>query len=229
MMSVVSSSPASPSSDPTQFDAPRGGRLLRAEGLAVLPILRALPLSAFDTPTLLPGWSVRDVLAHCSAALTMATTGQMHDFSPASNEKDVAHRRGWSIEGLLDELAAGYQTGAAVIDTVAPRLDGLALGEWVHGGDVRDAVGLPGAYMSDGVEDALVLLAERSRLKNVPATDVTLTVPYGVLRLGPVDDEPAATLETDPATLIRLCAGRSPNPADFTLTGAAPEDYLIFN
>src|SRR3954464_8530673 len=62
-------------------DPRRGGRLLRAEGSALLPILRTQHPVAFDKPTLLPGWSVRDVLAHCSAALKMASTGQFHDFS----------------------------------------------------------------------------------------------------------------------------------------------------
>jgi hypothetical protein len=60
--------------------------------------------------------------------------------------------------------------------------------------------------------------------------DVTLAgESESVLRLGPVDEPPAATLSTDPATLIRLCAGRSPDPAGFVLTGASPSDYLIFN
>jgi uncharacterized protein (TIGR03083 family) len=218
----------SPSSEPVAFDPQRGGRLLRTEGAAILPVLRALPPPAFDTPTVLPGWAVRDVLAHCSAALQRAATGRLHDFSPAANEKDVAQRRGWSVEELLDELTIGYQTGAATIDAVAPRLDAMALGEWIHGGDLRDALGLPGAYASAGVEDALVLLADRSRSRSMPATDVTLTPDAQVLRLGPIDGEPAATVRTDRATLFRLCAGRQPDPAGFALTGAAPGDYPIF-
>jgi uncharacterized protein (TIGR03083 family) len=183
----------------------------------------------------LPGWSVRDVLAHCSAALTMTSTGQFHDFSPASNEKDVERRRGWPLTQVLDELAAGYEAAAAVVDTAGGRLDGLALGEWVHGGDVRHALGLPAAYASRGLADALVLLSERSRGSGVPATEVTLaSLPSGsdgvpeTLLLGPVQPVPAAVLVTDAATLIRLCAGRAPDPARFVLTGAQPEDYLIF-
>jgi hypothetical protein len=48
------------------------------------------------------------------------------------------------------------------------RLDGIALGEWVHGGDVRAALAEPLAYESDGFGDACVLLAERSRRCSVP-------------------------------------------------------------
>ena len=208
--------------------------MLRAESAALLPVLHGLPPAAFDQPTLLPGWSVRDVLAHCSAALMMTVTGQFHDFSPESNQKDVAHRRGWTITQVLDELAAGYDGAAAAADRVGGPLDGLALGEWVHGGDVRLALGLPDAYASEGVADALVLLTERSRSR-VPATVVTLgSVPpesgvaREVLRLGPVEEEPVVTLGADAATLIRICAGRTPDPARFTLSGAQPEDYLVF-
>lgn len=202
----------------------------------LLPLLRSLQPAAFDAPTVLPGWSVRDVLAHCSAALTMTSTGQVHDFSPASNEKDVVHRRGWTVPQVLDELAAGYAGAAAVVDTAAGRFDGLALGEWVHGGDVRHALGLPGAYGSDGLADALVLLSERSRGRGMPATEVELTsfppesdVGPETLRLGPPGEDPAAVLTTDAATLIRLCAGRAPDPSRFVLTGAQPEDYLVFS
>src|SRR5919112_2073614 len=112
-------------------DPLRGGRLLRTEAAALLPVLRGLPDEAFDTPTLLPGWSVRDVLAHCAAALTMATTGTSHDFGPASNQRDVEERRPWPIARLLAELAAGYAGAADAIDLAHGRLDGLALGEWV--------------------------------------------------------------------------------------------------
>jgi hypothetical protein len=81
------------------------------------------------------------------------------------------------------------------------------------------------------LDDALVLLAERSRGRELPPTDVALTgstSPGLPLRLGPVEAEPVATLQTDPASLIRLCAGRAPDLGRITLTGAQPSDYLMF-
>jgi len=51
-------------------DPQRPARLLRAEHDALLPILHRTPERAFERPTACPGWSVRDVLAHCAAALT---------------------------------------------------------------------------------------------------------------------------------------------------------------
>jgi len=209
----------------------RAGRLLRTEAAALMPLLRAQPDEAFDTPTVLPGWSVRDVLAHCSAALGHAAAGTLHDFSPEANQRDVDVRKGWPVSDLLDELATGYVGGAAAIDAAGGRLDALGLGEWVHGGDVRSALGLTWAYASAGVADALVLLAARSRGRDVPATDVVLSdspLPDSPLRLGPPDGTATATMATDTATLLRLCAGRSADPAAYTLTGADPGAYLMF-
>jgi hypothetical protein len=74
-------------------DSSRPARLLRAEHDALLPILARTPDAAFDQPTVLPGWSVRDVLAHCAAVLSRVTGGDLHAFTPDLNEIDVAARR----------------------------------------------------------------------------------------------------------------------------------------
>jgi hypothetical protein len=50
-------------------DPERPARLLRADYDLFLPILRRAPELEFGRPTACPGWSVRDVLAHCSAVL----------------------------------------------------------------------------------------------------------------------------------------------------------------
>jgi uncharacterized protein (TIGR03083 family) len=218
----------------------RAGRLLLTEGGALLPLLRDTPAEHFDRPTVCPEWSVRDVLAHCSAALGMAVTGRFHGFTPEDNARDVAERAGWPIDRLLAELEGAYGDAAAAMDAAAGRLDGLALGEWVHGGDVRDALGRPGAWASAGLDDALALLVERSVERGAPGTVLSLTGPGPRRELtfgraadadgghGAEPGTPAPRLETDAATLVRLCAGRSPDPARYTLTGAAPEDYLLF-
>jgi uncharacterized protein (TIGR03083 family) len=218
----------------TATPSSRAGRLLLAEAGDLVPLLRATPEADLERPTLLPGWRVRDVLAHCSAALGMTVTGRFHGFSPEENARDVAERSGWSIDQLLTELESGYAGAAVAMDAAAGRLDGLALGEWVHGGDVRDALGRPDAYVSAGLDDALVLLAERSVARRVPVTAVLLTGPGEPrqLTLGASDGAPIdgqARLETDACTLIRLCAGRDPDQARYTLTGASPADHLLFS
>jgi hypothetical protein len=76
------------------------------------------------------------------------------------------------------------------------------------------------------MQDALVLLVERSRRLAVPPTRVEL--PDRELRLGAADADWVAELTTDVATLIRLCSGRHPDPARFRLDGAGPEQYHLF-
>jgi uncharacterized protein (TIGR03083 family) len=208
-------------------DPQRPERLLRAEHDTLLPILHRTPETAFGNPTACPGWSVRDVLAHCGAALTRAATGRLHAFTPELNELDVTQRRDWPLPRLLSELERGYLDAGPVIAAAGGRLDAIALGEWIHGGDVRDALGEPLAYASDGFEDACALLAERARRREVPLVEVSL--PDNALRLGvPVPGRPAATLVTGRATLMRLFAGRPAGPGDYQLSGAVPGELVIF-
>jgi len=202
-------------------------RLLRAEHDALLPILRRTPEPAFGRPTACPGWSVRDVLAHCGSALSRVVTGELHAFTPELNEIDVAERRAWPLARVLSELADGYLTAGPLIGGAGGRLDGVALGEWVHGGDVRAALGEPLAYESDGFCDACVLLGERSRRRETPLVEASL--PGGDLQLGILKPgRPAATLRSSNAALIRLFAGRPVEPGDYRLVGATPEELVIF-
>jgi uncharacterized protein (TIGR03083 family) len=204
-----------------------GARLLGAEHDALLPILRRTPAEAFDRPTVCTGWSVRDVLAHCGSALARLAEGRLHSFTPELNELDVAERRSWPLDAVLAELERGYRAAGPALTAAEGELDGLALGEWIHGGDVREALGEPAPYESDGVQDALALLVERSRRRPVPATRVSL--PERTLYLGAADGGQLAELATDVPTLIRLCAGRRPDPARYRLTGAEPAQYHLFH
>jgi uncharacterized protein (TIGR03083 family) len=208
-------------------DPERPARLLRAEHDALLPILRRTPEADFGRPTVCPGWSVRDVLAHCSSALTRVTTDSLHAFTPELNEIDVAERRGWPLANVLSELAAGYLEAGPLIGRAGGRLDGIALGEWVHGGDVRAALGEPQAYASEGFDDACALLVERIGRREVPFIEVTL--PGRTLWLG--TDEPGrpqATLVTGGGALMRMFAGRPAEPSEYRLTGATPEELVVF-
>ncbi|HEX5493273.1 MAG TPA: maleylpyruvate isomerase family mycothiol-dependent enzyme [Mycobacteriales bacterium] len=204
------------------------GRVLLAERDALLPLLERTEPAGFDRPTVCTGWSVRDVLAHCGSVLGRAANGRLGDFSPTQNEVDVSARRGWPLDQVIAELSAGYEPAAEAITAAAGRLDGVALGEWVHGGDVRDALGEPWAYGSEGAEDAVVLLAERSRAASarllrarVSGRDLTLGVA--------ADGRPAATLTTDLPTLVRLYAGRRPDPSRYRLDGANPDELVLFS
>lgn len=204
----------------------RGARLLLTERDALVPILRAATGAELDRPTVCAGWSVRDVVAHCAAALHRIATGDLHRFTPDDNERDVAPRRELPAAAVVDELATGYEVAAAAFVAAPGRYDAVALGEWIHGGDVRDALGRPDAYASAGLDDALELLVGWSLRAPAPYTQVTL--PDRRLVLGEPGTTEAATLDTDAATLLRLCAGRPADPARYRLSGATAGAYHLF-
>jgi hypothetical protein len=133
----------------------------------------------------------------------------------------------WPLPRLVSELQRGYADAGPVIAEAGGRLDPLALGEWMHGGDVRDALGEPLAYESDGFDDACALLADWTVRRKVPLVEVGL--PGATLRLGAAQPgRPPAALVTGRATLMRLVAGRPAEPADYQLTSAVPEELVVF-
>ena len=203
-------------------------RLLLLEATAIRSVLDVLEPEDFDLPTVCTGWSVRDVLAHCAAALSGVVARDLHEFTPEDNERDVALRRRWPLNQVLDELAAGYVEAADAIDHAGGSLDGIGLGEWVHGGDVREAVDARNPYTSDGVELAFDLLLERSanRPEARPVLDVVVG---GVAGRYGGEGHPVGTLSTDLETFVRLTTGRPADTDRYHLIGAHPQNLALFD
>ncbi|MFG1672219.1 maleylpyruvate isomerase family mycothiol-dependent enzyme [Streptomyces sp. Y7] len=208
------------------------GRLLVVERDALVPLLRGRSAADFALPTVAcPGWSVRDVLAHCSAALMRVVENRFEEgvFSPESNDRDIAERAEWSDARVVDELERGMTEAGPVIARAGGALDGIALGEWVHAGDVREVRGAPGAYAGAGMADAVRLLAWLTRdRRHVPLhadlDDVDEPVRLGDAAAG----RPPARYIGDAATLLRLYAGRPVEGAGYELVGVEPKELNIF-
>jgi uncharacterized protein (TIGR03083 family) len=202
-------------------------RLLLTERAELLPLLRSTPEEYFDRMTACPDWTVREMLAHCSAALVRIVEGRLPGFTPENNAGDVEERVHWPLARVLDELDDAMVTAGPAIAEADGQWDVIALGEWVHAGDVRDAFGAPGAYEGSGLEDALTLLATASRVRLTPRVHATTRL--GEMTFGNlVEGREPALLTTDPATLIRLYAGRRPDPARYRLVGAEPQELVIY-
>ncbi|MDQ0761724.1 hypothetical protein QF027_004359 [Streptomyces canus] len=73
---------------------------------------------------------MRDVLAHCSSALTRVVEGRFEKgvFSPASNDRDIAERADGSNRQVVDELERGMTEAGPVIAGAGGVLDIIALG-----------------------------------------------------------------------------------------------------
>nr|WP_241265623.1 maleylpyruvate isomerase family mycothiol-dependent enzyme [Streptomyces boncukensis] len=209
-------------------------RLLSAERAELMPLLRQAPEEDFARPTACPDWTVRQVLAHCAAALVRIVENRLEPgvFSEASNAADVAERDSWPLTAILDELEYGFTEAGPVIARLEHgRLDTVALGEWVHAGDVRDAWGVPDAYGGPASGDALALLAVAALRRGTPRLCATLTDrPETELWLGAPAEAgpPPARLSCDTPTLVRLYANRPLSGAPYTLTGAREEELRLF-
>ncbi|MFD5495823.1 maleylpyruvate isomerase family mycothiol-dependent enzyme [Streptomyces sp. NPDC127091] len=208
------------------------GRLLTAERDVLIPLLRGRADADFALPVVAcPGWTVRDVLAHCSAAFTRVLERRFEEgvFSPASNGRDIAERAGWSNRRVVDELERGMTEAGPVIAEAGGALDVLALGEWVHAGDVREAFGEPGAYAGAGLPSAFSLLAYVTGRKGHLPLHADLDDVDEPLRLGKASGRrPPARYIGDGPTLVRLYAGRPVDGAAYELAGARAAELNIF-
>ncbi|MEV5659952.1 maleylpyruvate isomerase family mycothiol-dependent enzyme [Streptomyces flaveolus] len=209
------------------------GRLLTVERDELVPLLRSRADGDFALPVVAcPGWTVRDVLAHCSSALMRVVEGRFEKgvFSPASNDRDIAERADWANARIVDELERGMTEAGPVIGRAGGVLDRVALGEWVHAGDVRVAFGEPGAYAGRGLPDALTLLTTVTRdLGHVPL-HADLDDVDEPLKLGEVSGErPPGRFIGDAPTLVRLYAGRPVDAgAGYELAGVEAAELNIF-
>ncbi|MEW1615193.1 MULTISPECIES: maleylpyruvate isomerase family mycothiol-dependent enzyme [unclassified Streptomyces] len=232
-MTTTASAPAAPVRDP---ELP--GLLLRTERDVFLPLLRATPEPAYALRTACPGWTVRHVLAHCAAALTRVVEDRLEKgvFSPESNERDIAERAGLPLAALLDELERGMTEAGPVIAAGGGKLDGVALGEWVHAGDVREAWGLDGAYAGRGLGYALGLLEGVAYRKELPriVAGVAGEGPPGWKAPRPIgvpspEGRPAGRYQGDGPTLIRLYAGRPLVGTRYELHGVREDELRLFD
>ena len=187
-------------------------------------VLEAAPDASFDLPTVCAGWTVRDVIAHCGAALGQLIRGETSGFTPEENERDVASRRDWPLDRVIDELLTNYGEAAARIEQIGGAADGLGLGEWIHGGDIRDPIGAADPYASEGIELALALICERSKLREAPSVEVVVGGQSFDFEVG----SSVARLRCDAPTFVRLVAGRAPDPDRFDQTGVDPSALLLF-
>ncbi|MFJ4683807.1 maleylpyruvate isomerase family mycothiol-dependent enzyme [Streptomyces sp. NPDC088789] len=217
---------------PVERDPELPGLLLRTERDALVPLLRATASEGFAIRTrACPDWTVREVLAHCSAVLTRVVERRYEKdvFSPAANQRDIAERADWTDQQVVDELERGMTEAGPKIARAGGILDGIALGEWVHAGDVREALGEPGAYAGAGLPLALTLLARITREKGQVSLHADLDDRDEPLRFGEPDGQrPPARYIGDAPTLVRLYSGRPTDGAGFELAGVEAGELNIY-
>ena len=171
--------------------------MVHAERAALIADLEGVDPARWDEPSLCPGWSVHDVVAHLvntarttrlGFVVAMARAG--FDFD-RQNARGVARERGSSPQETLERLRRGASRTSA---PPAP-LDTRLVEEVVHGEDIRRPLGLTRSYKEEAVVRALRLqartpasfggakeLVARARLT---ATDVDVSIGNGPELAGP--------------------------------------------
>jgi uncharacterized protein (TIGR03083 family) len=145
-------------------------------------LLRSLDEGDANRPTRCEGWTVADVAAHVIGTLADIGAGRMDDLgTPEGTERVVLERRGRSVAELADELSQVAAVGAGMMAAFdedawngpAPRDLAPTLGDgvealwydaYVHGDDIRAALGRPserGAGLKASVSHLSVLLSQK--------------------------------------------------------------------
>ena len=159
---------------------------IHAERKALAADLDSLTLEQWATPSLCSGWTVRDVLAHMTAAAEQTPlsffrkfAGSGFNFNRFAN-KDVAR-----VKSKGDVLASFK---SAVSNTTAPPGPTMTwLGETiVHGDDIRRAVGIKYDYppdataaVADSYKTSNLLIDSKKRIAGLKLTATDAEWSYG--------------------------------------------------
>ena len=199
-------------------------RSTSAEGGALPRVLQGAAPDALGLPTLCDRWSVRDVVAHCGEALESFARGADRTFSPEENQGEVDRRSTWPFELVVDEFTGSCGPAAEAVDQAGGAADGVGLGVWIRGGDVRHALQHGDAFTSEGIELAIALISARSIAKSAPRLHVVVDgaeTPFGI-------GAQQGHLIVDAASFVRLIAGRPLDPATYELSGLHPRQLDLF-
>jgi hypothetical protein len=182
-------------------------RALRAR---VSDLVRAADPAALDAiAPATPEWRVRDLLAHMSGVNTDIVNGNLSGVaSDAWTDAQVATRREWPIEELLEE----WEANGSAVEANAAML-GSAAGQWVydactHEHDIRNALGAPGARDSDAVAIAFEWGTDRlgDILDGEAAIGIVLDTEAVSKAVGTV--EPRTAVRVSRFEVIRAMTGR---------------------
>jgi uncharacterized protein (TIGR03083 family) len=147
---------------------------LLAEYEAFGDLVRSLDERQWEAPSRCDGWTAGDVARHVVGTATDVANGVAGTHTP---DEEVAERKGRSAKDIADELEIALGTLrnlAAIIDdnawdgpspvpdlTMRQGILTLFYDVFVHGDDIRAAVGLPAATPGLGLDASVEYLAEQ--------------------------------------------------------------------
>ncbi len=135
--------------------------LVHAERAALIDDLERLDAGSWEVPSLCPGWTVHDVVAHLVDTARTTRLGFVVGLARAGfdfdrqNARGVERERGSSPQETLERL----RRVASRTSTPPAPLDTRLVEEVVHGEDIRRPLGLTRSYPDEAVVRALRLQA----------------------------------------------------------------------
>jgi uncharacterized protein (TIGR03083 family) len=156
-----------------------------------------------------PAWRVRDVLAHIAGVCDDVSNGNLAGVATDEwTDAQVAKRRAWSLEKLLDDWEANATTIEASMNDLGPAIGQMLADAVTHEQDIRGALGVPGGRESPalviGVDWALGILGLRIAQENRGSLRVEHEV--GTTEVG--DGDPVTTLRASRFEVGRALTGR---------------------
>ena len=187
----------------------------------------------WERPSRCAGWRVADVAAHVTGILADVVNARYDGIgSPEATEREVATRRGRTPSDLVDELTECAKLGGDITGSLddaawagpAPGglpgtlgfgVEGLWYDTFVHGDDIRAALGRPSVRDDDALRACVSHLAQLLTDKEwAPAT-----LRFDGLGEFPVSDGGGRVIDGDPLEFVLVATGRA-DPATLGLDGS---------
>ncbi|MDP0400357.1 maleylpyruvate isomerase family mycothiol-dependent enzyme [Tsukamurella strandjordii] len=137
--------------------------MVHAERRALIEFLGGVEESRWDTPSLCPGWTVRDVTAHQISTAKTTRLGFLRGMLAARFDFDRDNQNGVDRErGSAADMLAAFRAVVDATATPPAPLDTRLVESIVHGEDIRRPLGAVGEYPLWAVVRALELQARTS-------------------------------------------------------------------
>ncbi|QYN36126.1 maleylpyruvate isomerase family mycothiol-dependent enzyme [Pseudonocardia sp. DSM 110487] len=135
--------------------------LVHAERAALIDDLERLDTGSWEVPSLCPGWTVHDVVAHLVDTARTTRLGFVVGLARAGFDFDRQNARGVERERASSpqETLERLRRVASRTSTPPAPLDTRLVEEVVHGEDIRRPLGLTRSYPEEAVVRALRLQA----------------------------------------------------------------------
>ncbi|MGH9026140.1 MAG: maleylpyruvate isomerase family mycothiol-dependent enzyme [Acidimicrobiia bacterium] len=165
---------------------------LLSEMEAFEALIRPLTAAEWDTPSRCDEWTVGDVARHAIGSMTDVVEGRLDGLgTPAVTQREVDERAGRSAEQLADECAETAKAATGMLPmfdddawaapapggydgTLGDGVEALWYDFWLHGDDVRAALGKPsvlGTGLRGGVSHVAGIARTFGWKGDVPAND----------------------------------------------------------